>query len=323
MPGMPNNIVPVVSVVMPVFNAAVFLKEAIESILSQSLHALELIVVDDASTDGSKEMALRYAGKDERVRLISHPVNKGNYPSRNEGMEMARGEFIAVMDSDDVAVPSRLEKQIEFLRSHPDYVLIGSQVLLTDPEGAPLGRKPGLHVEHSELDAALMGGDWVIIHPSVVMRRSSVEAIGGYRERFRTCADQDLYVRLGEIGRLANSPEVLLHYRQHYRSLTRLQSDQQHNLYIIQREARERRGLPQLKNVEIPPIKDPSGLDRRQKMRLRYKWAEIAMGDGYVRSAAKNLGYAFALDPFGTLRIAAGRAYRACSAFRSSDRAFT
>lgn len=292
---------PIVSVVMPVYNAAAYVADAIGSILKQTFTSFELIIVDDGSEDGSQRIAEQFAAADKRLRLIVQERNNGNYPSRNDGMAVARGEFIAVMDSDDISLPDRLKLQVQFLQEHPDYTMVGSRVLLIDPEGAPIGPKGGLFTKHEDIDAALMERKWAVVHPTVLMRRSAVEAVGGYREKFRTCADHDIYIRLAELGRVANLPEVLLRYRQHYSSLTRLKSDQHHNLRLIQREARERRKLSPLDDEPLPPTKEPEALHRRQKMRLRCIWAEMALREGYVGSALKNLGLSFALDPIGAL----------------------
>ena len=292
---------PIVTVVMPVYNAAAYLADAIESILEQTFTLFELIIVDDGSEDGSQRIAEQFEAADKRIRLIVQERNSGNYPSRNHGMAGARGEFIAVMDSDDIALPDRLERQVQFLQEHPGYTMVGSRVLLIDPEGAPIGPKGGLFTEHEDIDAALMERKWAVVHPTILMRRTAVEAVGGYREKFRTCADHDIYIRLAELGRVANLQEVLLCYRQHYTSLTRLKSDQQHNLRLIQREARERRELSLLDDGPLPPIQEPETLNRRQKMRLRCIWAEMALREGYVGSAIKNIGLSFALDPIGAL----------------------
>ena len=301
---------PIVTVVMPVHNASSYVREAIQSIQKQSVRSIEIILVDDASTDGSTHILQNAAKNDERIQLVVNEHNKGNYPSRNIGLAMAKGEFVAVMDSDDIAYPQRLERQVSFLRENPEHVLVGSQVLLIDPEGAPIGLKGGLHTQHAAIDAALIERQWAVVHPAVTIRKSALDEIGGYREEFRTCADHDLYLRLAEIGLLANLPEVLLRYRQHYASLTRLQSDQQHNLHVIQREARERRDLPPIKDVDVPTIEAPTELERRQKMRLRYTWAMLALQEGYWTSALKNIGWSFLLDPLGATRTVAGRVQR-------------
>jgi glycosyltransferase involved in cell wall biosynthesis len=290
---------PVVSVVIPVYNGELYLTAAIESILSQTFTAHELLIVDDGSTDQTQAIAQRYAASGSRVRLISHRKPRGNYPSRNEGMELARGEFIAVMDADDIAMPNRLEHQVQFLRSHPEHKMVGSQVLLIDPDGDPLGPMEGLPTEHDEIDALLLNRQWAVVHPSVMMRKDAVETIRGYRERFDTCADQDLYLRLAEIGRIANLPRVLLKYRRHYGSMTINQTDQRYNLRVIQQEARKRRGLSALDDIEMPPIQEKKPLTQNQKMQVHLRWAVTAGSNAYMRSALKHLKKAVLLDPTG------------------------
>lgn len=309
---------PMVSVVMPVYNASAYLREAIESILSQTLTSLELIIVDDNSTDDSAAVVEPYLNADRRVRLLRHQQNLGNYPARNAGMAIAQGQFVAVMDADDISLPRRLEQQVDFLRRHPDHVMIGSRVLLVDSErdpiapgtavNSPIGPLADLPTTHDAIDAALMNCRWAVVHPTVMMRRSAVEASGGYCETYRTCADHDLYLRLAEIGRIANLPQTLLHYRQHYRSLTRVQGDQMHNLRIIQRIARERRGLPPLVDVSIPPMGTLEPLTARQRMELHCAWAAMAMRHGYTRSAIKHLRISFTIDPAGALSWSLRRA---------------
>src|SRR5512135_1833139 len=128
---------PLISVCMPVYNAERYIARAVESILGQTFGDFEFLILDDGSTDGSLEILRRYANHDPRIRLTSRP-NKGLPPSLNELVDQARGEFIARMDADDVALPERFARQVEYLRAHPDCVLVGSRVQLVDPEGDPL-----------------------------------------------------------------------------------------------------------------------------------------------------------------------------------------
>ena len=126
-----------VSVVMPVFNAARFVAEAVESVLGQSFGDFELIAIDDGSTDGSGEILDRYAGKDCRIK-VRRRENRGIVASRNEGLEMTSGELIAVLDSDDVAMPDRFALQVEFLGKHPECVAVGGAALVIDATSAPI-----------------------------------------------------------------------------------------------------------------------------------------------------------------------------------------
>ena len=287
---------PVISVVMPVYNEADFLATAIESILSQTFTSFELIIIDDDSDDGSRSIAKEYAAADCRISLIAHRQNRGNYPSRNEGMAAAQGEFIAVMDADDISRPHRLERQADFLSNHPSYSMVGSRVLLIDADGDPLGPMEGIPLEHESIDAALMDRSWAVVHPSVMLRMEAVEAVGGYRERFRTCADHDMYLRLAEISRVANLPEILLYYRRHFGSMTLNKTDQRYNLRIIQRDARERRDLPPL-DVEVPGIQEEKPMSQRDKIVAELKWARLAGYNLYAKAFFKHIAYSLLLGP--------------------------
>lgn len=130
---------PFVSAIMPVFNAERFVAEAVESILRQSYELFELLVIDDGSTDGSRVILEHYAQLDGRIKLSSGP-NRGVVAARNALHQLARGEFIAVMDADDVALPERFERQVACLADHPEIAVLGSQVMAIDDEGDPLCR---------------------------------------------------------------------------------------------------------------------------------------------------------------------------------------
>ena len=129
---------PMISVCMPVYNAAKYLDKAIRSILNQSFEDFEFLMADDGSTDGSARILERYAARDPRIRLIRRP-HKGLAPTLQELVEEARGEFIARMDGDDIALPERFQKQVEYLLANPDCVLVGSRVWEADSDGDPVG----------------------------------------------------------------------------------------------------------------------------------------------------------------------------------------
>jgi glycosyltransferase involved in cell wall biosynthesis len=292
---------PVISVIMPVYNSGKYLETAIESILSQTFISFEFIIIDDGSTDNSRYLLKKYSIADKRIRVILNKQNLGNYPSRNKGMSVAKGEFIAVMDSDDIAYPERFDYQINFFRENPESVMVGSQVMLIDPEGRDLGLKPDIPLTHKAINKKLLDGLWGVIHPSVIMRKDAVDELGGYRERFRSCADHDLYLRLSEIGKIANMPEVLLSYRQHYSSMTINTSDQQHNLYYIKREARERRGLSSEQDETVPEIAESGEFTRKEKMAIRYHWAKLAFSSGHFTVAFRHFTASIVLHPYGIM----------------------
>src|SRR5512135_2066099 len=141
---------PAVSVMMPVYNAQRYVAEAIESILAQTFTDFEFLIIDDGSTDGSLPILERYARRHDRIRLISR-ANTGYLVALNEMLGIARGEFIARMDADDIALPERFERQLCYLADHPGCVMVGSRVIIIGPDGSPLTIM-GEALTHEEID---------------------------------------------------------------------------------------------------------------------------------------------------------------------------
>jgi glycosyltransferase involved in cell wall biosynthesis len=213
--------VTLVSVIIPVYNGARFLSAAIESVLAQTFSNFEIIAVNDGSTDDSKRILDWAAAADRRIRVLSR-LNTGIVGALNDGIAVARGNLICRMDADDISLPERLEKQVAYLARHPESVAVGTDVLYTDPEGAPLVRHYPAE-DHDGIMAELLNGNGgALIHPTITVRRRSLEQVGGYRARYQWIEDVDLYLRLSEKGRLANLPEVHLHYRQHLSSVNKV-----------------------------------------------------------------------------------------------------
>ncbi|HTL31419.1 MAG TPA: glycosyltransferase, partial [Tepidisphaeraceae bacterium] len=192
---------PAISVLMTVYNSRQYVAEAAQSILDQTFRDFEFIIIDDGSSDDSLAILKQLAETDSRVRLVSRP-NTGLARALNEGLDLAESEFVARMDADDVSLPQRFEKQIAYLRSHPDCVAVGSQAVNIDPYGMPLLRRD-VKLTHDEIDAELMQGKGgAMIHPAVMMRRDAVLAAGKYRHEYNTLEDLDLFLRLAERGKL-------------------------------------------------------------------------------------------------------------------------
>lgn len=256
---------PVVSVLMPVYQAAPYVVAAVESILAQSLRELELVIVDDGSTDGTGELCAAIAARDPRVVLV-RASHEGIVAALNRGLALARGRYLARMDGDDVALPERLAAQLRHLDAHPDVVALGTAVEVIDPEGRPLG--PIVHpTTHEEIERELLRGHGSINHPSVVMRTDAVRAVGGYRSAFEYVEDQDLFLRLGERGRLANLAAPLLHHREHLGSVCKnRQGEQRLLLRKLVEETHARRGLvlPDDIDARIPSLVRLTPWDQRR-----------------------------------------------------------
>jgi glycosyltransferase involved in cell wall biosynthesis len=273
---------PSISVCMPVYNAERYLAEAVESILGQTFGDFEFLIIDDGSTDGSHDILRRYAASDPRLRVVSRP-NTGYLIALNEMLASARGEFVARMDADDVALPERFERQAAYLRSHPEVLAVGTRILLIDPEGAPLTEMCTLQT-HDDIDRSHLEARMGICHPSVMARAEVLRKVGGYRPEYYTAEDMDLWLRLAEIGRLANLPEVLLKYRQHLQSIGYAQRAKQEEIvWRIRADAWQRRGLSQnLPTVRAGPFgPEPGTLDHLRK------WAWWALMSGHVATARK------------------------------------
>lgn len=278
---------PAVSVVMIVHNARPYVAEATESILRQTLSEFELVIIDDGSTDGSAAVLGRYAARDERIRLFRRP-NRGVAVTRNEGITLSRGRFIAMMDADDIAPPERLERELAFLRTHPDHAAVGGRVLLIDPDGDPIGLWHTIRLRHEDIVEVLLNKLSSFHHGAALFRREALEAAGGYREQFWTSSDYDLVLRLAEQGRLANLPAVMLHYRQHLASLTRTHEEEakHETLDRIIREARLRRGLPpEPEDPPQPTLPPPPG---KYAAYYHYTWAAKAIRAGHFATARKH-----------------------------------
>jgi glycosyltransferase involved in cell wall biosynthesis len=239
-----------VSVLLPVWNGEAFLAQGLESILRQTLFSFELIVIDDGSTDASAEIAEKFARGDERVRVLRRP-HEGLSAALNAGIAAARGECIARMDADDISVPHRLQKQVEYLEAHSACVAVGAWIEVIDEAGLPLGRKTFVKT-HEEILAAMLRGISAIAHPTVVMRRDALRAAGGYDASRYPSDDLDLWFRLADRGELANLGDVLLRHRRHRSAVgVRERETMKAMTLTICNEARSKRGLPAWRGTSI------------------------------------------------------------------------
>jgi len=220
-----ENSPPVVSVLMPVFNGGEYLEEAVESILNQKFQNFEFFIIDDGSTDSSLKILRQYARQDPRIRLISRE-NRGLTFTLNELLSYARGELVARMDADDVALPERFSRQIAYLRENSEVVCVGSAYQMIDSRGRYLTTLMPPQTDE-EIQQLILGGHGAINHPVAMMRRAAVNSVGGYNSEYDLAEDLDLWLRLGEVGKLANLTDVLLKYRLHDKSISEMAGQKQ------------------------------------------------------------------------------------------------
>jgi glycosyltransferase involved in cell wall biosynthesis len=198
--------VPRVSVIITTFESARFLGATLESVLAQTGVELECLVVDDASTDGTREVLSKV--HDERVRVLSNAHNLGPYASANRALEVSRGDFIARLDADDVCLPGRLQRQLAFFDAHPGVGVLGGACVRIDESGDVLGLQS---VPESDLAVRLRClVSPPFVHSTVMWRR----ALGlRYDGTMRLAGDYELWTRALEVTRAANLAEPLVHYR--------------------------------------------------------------------------------------------------------------
>jgi hypothetical protein len=203
---------PLVSVAMVVCNVDRFLREAIESILAQTLRDFEFIIVDFGSTDNSKSIISKYAAIDSRIRFYEIP-HCGLAEARNAACFRAQGKYIAIVDADDVSLPNRLFWELEFMESHPEVGVVGGAVECIDAAGRVLITW-GNPTTDREIRSALLERCpfW---QPTVLMRRDAFAGVGGYRGPFAPAEDYDLWLRISERFRVANLERTVLKYRIH------------------------------------------------------------------------------------------------------------
>jgi glycosyltransferase involved in cell wall biosynthesis len=210
---------PLISVIMSVFNGEEFLKLAVKSIQAQTVRDFEFIIVNDGSTDKSQPILDGFAAEDPRIRLISRE-NRGLIASLNEAAALAEGLFLARMDCDDIAHPTRFELQLQEFYERPNLVALGSQVNFVNKEGLPLGKELQYPVGMTAMLKNYPLGGPFIAHPSLMMRRSSFNLVGGYRAPFIAAEDLDLLYRLIAIGEIDNLDQRLLDYRFHGKNIS-------------------------------------------------------------------------------------------------------
>ena len=292
------------SVVLPVRNGATYIASSITSILAQTWAEFELIVVDNASTDTTVSIVSSF--RDRRIRLIREP-RLGGPSAFNSGVRVARGRYVARMDADDVASPTRFARQLRYLDSRKELGILGGQALRIDESGSIVGRS----------DVPLTTGAirlashyaYPMVHPTIVFRRDVWTKLGGYRE-FAPAADYDFLLRALEHSvPVANLPFVLLEYRIHSQSVVHMnrQRSVMHTLAVRKMSRLRRRGhfadehalLARLQTTEVRQSVWFRSLDRCiHRLRLRRnKSAFRGVHSGYTKLHNMAIAAASTLHP--------------------------
>ncbi len=207
---------PLVTIVMPVHNGGKFVAQAMDSVLGQTYPNWELIIVDDASTDATKQILTDYATIYSQVRVFKHEKNEGIAKSLNDGISQAKGKYIARMDSDDVMKSNRLAVQVAYMMVHPGVVVSGTDMEEIDDNGKLIGKR-----QVPESDDQIREMMWYAMglqHPTMMFSLKLIPSIFGWYQEMRYVEDLDLIFRLMSYGKLANVKECLYEYRIHDRN---------------------------------------------------------------------------------------------------------
>ena len=279
---------PKVSVIMSVYNGEKYLKEAVDSILNQTFKDFEFIIVDDGSTDGTFAILKNY--KDHRIKIINQS-RLGIAEAKNKAVDSSSGEYIAIMDADDVSLPERLEVEVDFLEQHKDVGLVSADLYMVDENGKLILERSALN--GNEYIQKRIRESFCIHHGPSMIRRDVFQMVGGYRKEFRYALDYDLFLRIAENAMLENINRPLYKYRVSFNSISLAKKPEQDAYAELARIcARERKqhGKDRLKdldkeNLRILLRKLSSQIKKKNNLLdMYYYWAERF----YLRDDYKN-----------------------------------
>ena len=245
---------PTISVLMPVFNSEQFASEAIESITNQTFKDFEFLILDDASTDKSFEIIKEFEKKDSRIKVSQNEKNLGVVASRNKLLNLSKGKYIAWLDSDDIAIENRLEKQINFLENHPEIGMVGSNATIIDENNNKIG-KWLFETEPQKLKIELFFHS-PFLSSSVMIRKSCLPQ-NFYDSRFPVSEDFGLYSKISEHCETANIAEFLVKYRINSKGLSKSNTEKMEKLSVqVIKEHAERLGI-KLEENTIKNLRKP------------------------------------------------------------------
>jgi glycosyltransferase involved in cell wall biosynthesis len=284
---------PLVTVVIPAYNRVDYIEQTIDSVLDQTYPEVQLIVIDDGSSDGTHEKIEAYGN---RLELRTHPghVNKGQSASINLGLRQARGKYIAILDSDDYWAPEKLDVQVHFLEKNPDIGLVYTNGYAVNAEGEVIYQIYGNnHKENNDADAVLLDC-YILLPQNSLVRKSVYDNAGFFEESYRSAQDHDMLIRIAEITRFAYLQDFLFFYRRHSGSIS-----------STQQALRWETGFRILENAgQRYPYKRATL--RKRKAVLNYRIGRIRLQERRYLSGTVHLGRAFMLDPQRAFKVMLG-----------------
>jgi glycosyltransferase involved in cell wall biosynthesis len=290
----PKRDLPKVTVIIPSYNRERFIQQTVDSILSQTYTNLEVVAVDDGSTDKTRQILDAYG---ERIKVLAHPerINKGQSAAINLGMRSTMSEYVGIVDSDDVLTPEKIERQVTFLEQNPSIGFVYANAYIMNDDGSILYKAfPPGHVETGMPERILL--ECPIGCPSgFLVRRSAFDKAGYFDESLRSAQDHDMVVRLAEVSRLSYMKETLWYYREHSESLSQRHTRRRWEAgFTILRKACKRYpyGI---------------GVRRRRLAVLHFRLGQCLVEDGRYLAAGIRFLLAGFLDPIRGINVLVGK----------------
>jgi glycosyltransferase involved in cell wall biosynthesis len=285
-----------ISVLIPAFNRVAYIRETVESVINQDYPNIELIVVDDGSTDGTYEILCEYESKG-RLRVLTHPkrVNRGQSAALNLGLRASSGTYIAVLDSDDLFLPGKLSSQVDYLDSHPDVGLVYGMGEAVDEKGNWLYDIDSTdHFEPNDPSAVLLDC-YFLLPQNALVRRSVYEQVGEFEEGFLAAQDHDMLIRMAEKAKFGFMPAKFFQYRRHGDSISSNgQRRRWENGFEILRRAQAR--YPYRRSVI-----------RKRRALLNFRMAQVCWRENQRVGALRYLLCSGLLDPIRALKVLTGQ----------------
>ena len=283
-----------VSVIIPAYNRVEYINQTVDSVLAQSYKNIELIVIDDGSTDSTYEKLEEYG---EKINLLTHTghINKGQSASINLGLEKANGKYVAILDSDDFWEPKKLEIQVAFLEAHADIGLIYCNGYGVDAEGKRYydfyNQDPN---EQNDPNRVLLDC-YILLPQNSLVRKSVYDQVGFFNEEYRSAQDHDMLIRIAEVCKFAYLPEYVFNYRRHESSISAQRQD-----------VRWATGFKILEEAQKRYPYKPSTI-RRRKAVLNFRLGQVFIKQGKYLKALFHLLKAGLLDPARSFRVLFGK----------------
>jgi glycosyltransferase involved in cell wall biosynthesis len=275
---------------MTVYNAEPWLRQAIDSIIGQTYPDWELIIVDDGSTDRSPSIVASYA--DPRVRVVTVAENMGRTPALRCAFEHARGEYIAILDADDLADPARFAKQVDYLDVNGDVSVVGTWTIRIDEHGDEVGRWAPTVDPHGLQDQ--LGYENPVVHSAAMYRADLAREVGGYPTEYPYAQDSGLWLRLAQRGRIGMIDEFLSYHRTVAGGMTRSKESQ----VMV---SRDRLALLGYAAVHLPLSASARRRNREERTIARCRYGISLLRARHVRAGLAVLGHAIVADPPGVI----------------------